>query len=100
MLDVLLPAYGHDDIVMPFEPHQAVDAVSLGESFQFAGSVLVNSAHDIGGDPDVKDPVRPIRDDVDPAAFHDANVAGEGFRFVNGKEFALAEAWMVRPRAP
>jgi len=79
MLDVLLAANGRDDIVMPFEPYQAVDAISPCEALQLAGSVLVDPTHDIRRDPGVEDPVRPIGDDVDPAALHDANCGWRRF---------------------
>jgi hypothetical protein len=65
LLEFLLPRNGGEGIVVDFEPHQLVDAVSRSEPFDRLCPMFVHSPHDIVGHAEIERAVLLAREEID-----------------------------------
>jgi hypothetical protein len=70
MLHVVLALDGVADIVELFEIDQPLQPISLGETCDKSQAVFVDAAHEIACHADIKNAVRTIGQNVNPASCH------------------------------
>ena len=64
MLDILLALDGGADIIKNFKIDEPFQFMSLRESIYSAATMLEHPSYEIAGDADVKNTVRPVRDEI------------------------------------
>src|SRR5258708_627523 len=78
MLQISLPLDRGADIVMALGVDETLQAIPLGKALGDTLAMLPRAPRKIAGDADIKNPIWPVGDDVDPSTLHDGSAGMEG----------------------